>query len=92
MPKESLTYGKKSRLFGLFVLYALLCSACASYPVNPPLQQIKQETGYRLTNRTLGEKNSDELFIVLSLSGGGTRAETPEFNQLLRDLNASVND
>lgn len=52
----------------------LLCCSCASYPVNPPLQHIDENTGYRISNRTLGEVNSDELFVILSLSGGGFRA------------------
>jgi NTE family protein len=73
---------KKSRLFGLFLLYAILCSACASYPVNPPLQQIDEETGYRMTTRTLGAKNSDEIFVVLALSGGGTRAAALDYGVL----------
>lgn len=62
-----------------FVLYVLstvfiLCGGCASYPVNPPLQHIDDNAGYRMINRTLGEKNSDGLFVVLGLSGGGFRA------------------
>ena len=75
----SYTFGKKGRPFGLFALYAILCSACASYPVNPPLQQINDEAGYRLTTRTLGAKNSDEVFVVLGLSGGGTRAAALDY-------------
>ena len=57
----------------------VLCCGCASYPVNPPLEEIDENTGYRMANRTLGEKNSDELFIVLSLSGGGTRAAALDY-------------
>ncbi len=62
-----------------FVLYVLstvlvLCCGCASYAVNPPLQHIDDNAGYRIINRTLGEKNSDELFIILGFSGGGYRA------------------
>lgn len=79
MQLASYSFFKRCHLFGLFVLYAILCSACASYPVNPPLQQINEETGYRLTNRTLGAKNSDELFVVLGLSGGGTRAAALDY-------------
>lgn len=57
----------------------VLCSGCASYPVNPPLQQVDEDTGYRLSNMTLGERNSDELFVVLGLSGGGTRAAALDY-------------
>jgi len=52
----------------------VLCCGCASYAVNPPLEHIDDNAGYRLINRTLGEKNSDELFVILGLSGGGFRA------------------
>lgn len=66
---------------GLYILFAvlLMCGGCASYPVNPPLQQIDKNTGYRLGNLTLGEKNSDEVFVILGLSGGGTRAAALDF-------------
>ncbi len=46
---------------------------CASYPVNPPLSHIDENSGYRMSSLSLGEKNTDDLFVILSLSGGGTR-------------------
>lgn len=52
---------------------------CASYPINAPLESIDTNTGYRLNNRSLGDKNSDDLFVVLALSGGGTRAEALDY-------------
>ena len=64
----------KSSLVCLPVLSAILLGGCASYPVNPPLQQLNEETGYRLATRTLGPKNSDDLFVVMALSGGGKHA------------------
>jgi NTE family protein len=54
-------------------------NGCASYPVNAPLDKIESEAGYRLNNRILGEKNSDNVFIILGLSGGGTRAEALDY-------------
>lgn len=57
----------------LLVLGSVAFSSCASFPVNPPLQEIEPESGYRLT--LLGEPGpDDETFVILSLSGGGTRA------------------
>ena len=53
--------------------------ACASYPINAPLDEIDQSSGYRLNNRTLGDKNSDETFVILALSGGGVRAAALDF-------------
>jgi len=69
------------RRYALFVLgtvYAL-CSGCASYPVNPPLTHIDDNSGYRISNLALGEKNSDDLFVILGLSGGGTRAAALDY-------------
>jgi len=65
-------------IFALSVVIALCCG-CASYPLNAPLQQIDHEVGYRLRNRTMGEKNSDELFVILGLSGGGMRAAALDY-------------
>ena len=57
----------------LLSMVFLLSSGCASYPVNPPLQQKDESDGYRMSNLGTGEKNTDELFVILSMSGGGTR-------------------
>ena len=57
----------------------LVLSACASYPINEPLESLDTEVGYRLNNRALGDKNSDELYIILALSGGGTRAAALDY-------------
>jgi NTE family protein len=54
---------------------ALACAACASVPESPPLgSEAGAESGYRFDNLRLGSGNSDETFVVLTLSGGGTRA------------------
>jgi len=65
-------------LFLSSVVFVTLCG-CASYPVNPPLERIDENAGYRLGNRTLGEKNSDDVFVILGLSGGGTRAAALDY-------------
>jgi len=57
----------------IFSMAFLLSAGCASYPVNPPLQQDDGQDSYRMSNLDSGEKNSDELFVILSMSGGGTR-------------------
>ena len=53
--------------------------ACASYPLNAPIDEIDLSSGYRLTNRTIGDQNSDETFIILALSGGGARASALDY-------------
>ena len=70
--------------FNLCVLCTVvgLCCGCASYPVNAPIQQIDQDVGYRMNNRILGTKNSDETFVILGLSGGGMRAAALDFGVL----------
>jgi NTE family protein len=57
----------------------MLCVGCASYPVNAPLQKINDEVGYRMNNRTLGDGNSDDLFVILAMSGGGIRAAALDY-------------
>ncbi len=46
---------------------------CAQFPLNPPLAHYEAGAGYRFANLT-HEHNSDSLFVVLTFSGGGTRA------------------
>ncbi len=64
------------RLQALYIACAtILLSACSSlhYPINPPLQNYSAERNERA--RTLRPRgSSDRLFVVVSFSGGGTRA------------------
>ncbi len=54
----------------------LLLAACATRPINPPVTSVDPAGGYRLLNR--GEHrpavNESESLVVLTFSGGGTRA------------------
>lgn len=63
--------------FLLFV--ALLLSGCAAFPPNAPLAQYNPDAGYRFerlapATDTAESDQRDQLFVILSLSGGGTRA------------------
>jgi NTE family protein len=58
--------------FGCF-LAALLCASCAHYPANHLLKEVSPEGGYRLKNPSQSDR-SDQLLLVLTFSGGGTRA------------------
>ena len=60
----------------------ILVAGCASYPINPSIDQVNESKGYRFANLALGEKNTDELFVVVSLSGGGTRAMALDYGVL----------
>lgn len=59
-------------LFG-FLLFAMLLSfGCAHYPINPPLKQYDPDSGYRFKN--MAAEKSSSLLMILTFSGGGTRA------------------
>jgi len=62
------------RLFWLgFFFAALFSMSCAHYPVNHFLTEVSPQGGYRLKNPERIDR-SDELLLVLTFSGGGTRA------------------
>ena len=73
---------KKIFHFLSLAILVFLLTGCAGYPVNDPLPKIDTDVGYRLNNRTLGPKNSDELFVIVGLSGGGTRAAALDYGVL----------
>jgi NTE family protein len=58
----------------LLVLLLALVVGCTHYPVNDRLQRYEPGGGYRFENLTLGEGNTDTVFVCLTFSGGGTRA------------------
>jgi len=70
----------------LGALLLLLLGACASFPENPPLAAYARESGYRF-ERLEHAGNSDSLFVIVTFSGGGTRAAALAFGVLeaLRD-------
>jgi len=74
-------------LLGLLVL-----AGCAGNRWNSPLQQVDVKSGYRFLP-PVGPKNSESLFVILTFSGGGTRAAALSYGAMekLRDTTIVVN-
>lgn len=60
---------RKTSLFMLIVLLA----GCAHYRVNDPKATYEPNAGYRYPDKSLTTEK-DRLYVILALSGGGTRA------------------
>jgi NTE family protein len=70
----------------LFLALATGCSHFGHYPVNAPLE--KYTPGYGYVAQNMGpEGNSEELLLILSFSGGGTRAAAFSYG-VLEELRA----
>ncbi|HKI64590.1 MAG TPA: patatin-like phospholipase family protein [Burkholderiales bacterium] len=70
----------------LLAALLLLLGACASFPENPHLEHYAKDAGYRF-ERLQHAGNSDSLFVIVTFSGGGTRAAALAYGVLeaLRD-------
>jgi predicted acylesterase/phospholipase RssA len=56
-------------------MLACLSTGCLFPAVpNEPLSQHDRQAGYRLRNLPATEANTDDVFVCLAFSGGGTRA------------------
>lgn len=56
-----------------FAAVALAPAGCATRPVNPPIDRVDPDSGYRLSTRQAHFKTPETL-VILAFSGGGTRA------------------
>ena len=73
----------------VLLVFVLLGSGCAHYPINAPLAAVDARTGYRFEN-TAFSTNSDDLLLMLAFSGGGTRAAALDFGVLEELARTSV--
>jgi NTE family protein len=67
----------------------LTLTGCATYPINPPLSQYNPKSGYRYENLT-APGNSESLFVILTFSGGGTRAAALSYGVLEKLRNTKI--
>ena len=76
---------------GTFLL-VVQAAACAHYPVNDQSKTFDPENGYRFDVLPHGPRNTDDLFVCLMFSGGGTRAATLSYGimQELRNTRIKV--
>jgi NTE family protein len=83
-PKQSKTNNSMVKAsiscVGLF-LFALLMTGCAHYPVNQPLAKYVPPSEDRASSAEASER-SEDLFLMLTFSGGGTRAAALSYGVL----------
>ncbi len=72
----------------LLPLLALLFAGCAHYPPNAPLARHAPEQGYRFANLA-SPPDTDEILLILTFSGGGTRAAALAYG-VLEELAATT--
>jgi NTE family protein len=86
MPQGS--YARRSKtLLGALAMVGLLAAGCAGLrATNAPLEQIDSHSGYR-PERVLRDRHIGDVGLLLSFSGGGTRASALAYGVLeeLRD-------
>jgi NTE family protein len=74
-----------------FVLLVLVVSGCASYQKNSQLPQYQPDKGYRYqVLEEESKENTDSLFVVVSFSGGGTRAAALSYGILEKLKNTPI--
>src|SRR5437773_10928783 len=63
------------RAFTVLVVVVMLLGGCATRPINPPIDQVELNKGYRFDTRWGHRRDYDaENLVILAFSGGGTRA------------------
>jgi predicted acylesterase/phospholipase RssA len=80
---------KRTLQAAIAAVLILSVTACASYPVNPRLAQYDPKSGYRYDNLK-APGNSESLFVILTFSGGGTRAAALSYGVMERLRNTKI--
>lgn len=76
-------------IWGIIILAAM--AGCAHYPVNQAVRQVDPQGGYRGRN-LIDPANDDQMLLMLTFSGGGTRAAAFSYGVLeaLRDTSVTL--
>lgn len=88
----------RSRFRGVLAIAigAAWLSGCAAYPKTPRLNAYDLSQGYRFEQLPLSPpaspRNSDELFVILAFSGGGTRAAALSYGVLAQLQQVTLGD
>ena len=70
------------------LLTMITLGGCASAPFNPPLASVEPESGYRFGTMQTPARQ-DDVFVMLTFSGGGTRAAALAYG-VLQTLDATT--
>ena len=82
-----MTWHRLLHLIGITAI--LILCGCATRPINPPIEKVDLNEGYRYIDSKKSTLNMDsENLVILAFSGGGTRAAAFSFGALeaLRDI------
>ncbi len=73
------------------IMFLIVVSGCAHYPINQPLRQTDPQAGY-LAKNFKHSGTDDDLLVMLTFSGGGIRAAAFSYGVLeaLRDTEISI--
>jgi len=73
------------------MVFIIVAAGCAHYPINQPLKQADPQAGYRGRN-LINPEQDNQLLLMLTFSGGGTRAAAFSYGVLetLRDTTVSI--
>lgn len=74
----------------LLTVLAFVLHGCASYPHNSKLARYDPDQGYRYNQLLNDQKNSESLFVILTFSGGGTRAAALSYGVLEKLRNTPI--
>lgn len=78
-------------IYMVLLMATLLAFGCAHYPVNPPIKAYRPGAGYR-GKHVKAPGNSDKMLLLLTFSGGGTRAAALSFGvlEVLKDTEVTI--